>query len=351
MPLNDDILDAQVRHMIGLQRLSNSEVRKLLALLRRIDARLVGELAKAGTDIGRARQSELLRAVREIVESAYTDAMGNLHVSLGALAEYEGEYQEDLLRRLIPVRFETALPAPAQLFAAVSARPFQGKLLKDWYKELEETAFRRMRDSIRLGYAEGRTTDQMIRDLRGTKANGYKDGILEITRRQAEATVRTAVAHTAQVAREEVFKRNSRLIKAVQWVSTLDGRTSAICRARDGQTYPLDKGPRPPAHPNCRSSVVPVVKSWKELGIDLKQAKSGTRASMNGQVADDLDYSGWLRKQPVEFQEDVLGARKARLFRDGGLTMDRFVNHAGREYTLDELKRREASAWKRANLG
>jgi len=35
------------------------------------------------------------------------------------------------------------------------------------------------------------------------------------------------------------------------------------------------------------------------------------------------------------------------LFRQGGLTLDRFVDRAGREYTLDELRRREAAAWEK----
>ena len=145
-----------------------------------------------------------------------------------------------------------------------------------------------------------------------------------------------------------LYARNKRLVKGVQWVSTLDGRTSAICRARDGQDYDPEKGPRPPAHPNCRSGTTPVLKSWREMG--LSGLPPSTRASMNGQVAEDLTYDAWLRKQPVSFQDEVLGQRKGRLFR-AGLKMDRFVNRAGDEYTLDELRQREAEIWTRTTTG
>lgn len=125
---------------------------------------------------------------------------------------------------------------------------------------------------------------------------------------------------------------------------------SAVCRARDGKVYPLDSGPRPPAHPNCRSSTVPVLKSWKEMGINLKEAPEGTRSSMNGQVPADLTYQEWLKNQSADFQDDVLGVTKGKLFRNGGLSLDRFVDRAGKELTLDQLMKREAEAWQKAGL-
>ena len=69
---------------------------------------------------------------------------------------------------------------------------------------------------------------------------------------------------------------------------------------------------------------------------------------MDGQVAADLTYSDWLRKKPVDFQESILGKTKAALFRDGGLTLDRFVSPAGHELTLDQLKQQESAAWDKA---
>jgi len=153
-----------------------------------------------------------------------------------------------------------------------------------------------------------------------------------------EATVKTALSHTANVARESVYKANEDVIKGVQWVSTLDGRTSAICMARDGIVYPPDKGPRPPAHWNCRSATIPILKSWKELGIDAKEIDEGTRASMNGQVPAGQNYDSWLRTQSADFQNDVLGKGKADIFRDG-TSVTKFVDKSGRELTLAELRK------------
>ena len=347
MGVNDDLSDALTSHAIGVQRLTNATVRKILALLGRSDARILERLlATDMSALTRARQEELLRDIREIVTSVYTDATGQLQIDLEAYAKYESEYQLDLFKTVVPVSLDYVAPAADQIVAAVNSRPFQGRLLKEWYRDLEEGAFRRLRDTIRMGVVEGRTVEQMVRDIRGSAANGYKDGILETNRRVAEATVRTSVAHTNNAARDVFYGRNARLLKGVQWSATLDGRTSAVCRARDGQVYPVDSGPRPPAHPNCRSSTIPVLKSLRELGISGIDLPVGTRASMDGQVAADTTYDSWLRRQPVEFQDDVLGKAKADLFR-AGLTLDRYVSKSGDEYTLAELKRREAKLWKR----
>ncbi|MBX5238635.1 minor capsid protein [Rhizobium sp. NLR22b] len=348
---NEAALDASVRHQIGILRYSSSVVRKVVSLLNKVDDRLVTEIAKRGVgdeSFTQRRLELLLDSVRSIIAEAYGKATTSLSDELKDFSGYERDFQIDLMRKVVPIDISFIKPTSAQLYAAVTARPFDGRLLKDWYTDLEAGAYRRLRDSIRMGYIEGRTTDQIIRDIRGTRAQQYKDGILEISRRGAEATVRTAINHTANVARNETYKANSDLVKGVQWISTLDARTTAVCRGRDGNVYPLDSGPRPPAHVNCRSSTAPVLKSWKEMGINLKEAPEGTRASMDGQVPASMTYSDWLRKQPKDVQDDILGVAKAKLFRNGDLPLDRFIDRAGHEYTLDELRRREAAAWRKA---
>lgn len=347
MALNDELLDALTRHEVYLRRYSNATLRKVLALLKRSDTRLVERLLRDDVSaLSRTRMEKLLSDLRRVMETAYVDATGALQVDLEALAVYEGEWQQDLFKRVLPVKFETVTPAANQVISAVNSRPFQGRLLKDVYPELTQSAWRQVRNTIRGGFIEGRTTDQIVRDLRGTSAQGYKDGVLAKNRRDVEAVVRTAVNHTSNSAREYTYEENADLVKGVRWNSTLDGRTSLICASRDGKVYEPGKGPRPPAHYNCRSSTSPVMKSWRELGFDLDELPPATRASMNGQVPADQDYDSWLRKQPKGFQDEVLGTRKAELFR-GGLKMDRFVDKSGAELTLDQLRKREREVWEK----
>ena len=74
------------------------------------------------------------------------------------------------------------------------------------------------------------------------------------------------------------------------------------------------------------------------------RAPKGTRASLNGQVSADFTYGDWLKRQPIEVQDDILGVTKGRLFRKGGLSMGRFIDRKGQELTLDQLRAKEADA-------
>ena len=80
------------------------------------------------------------------------------------------------------------------------------------------------------------------------------------------------------------------------------------------------------------------------------QYSRGRVRELTGQVPANVNYETFLRRQSVEFQEDVLGKTKARLFRRGDLSLDKFVNRRGDELTLQELARREAQAFRDAGL-
>ena len=95
---------------------------------------------------------------------------------------------------------------------------------------------------------------------------------------------------------------------------------------------------RPPLHPNCRSTLRLVTKSWRELGLDANDIPESTRASMDGQVKDNLNYENWLKSKTTEQQDEVLGKGKAELWRKGIITFRDMLDQSGRPLTLKELK-------------
>ena len=83
----------------------------------------------------------------------------------------------------------------------------------------------------------------------------------------------------------------------------------------------------------------------------IKTIKRHTQSSMRGQVPAELSYQDWLRRQPETFVEDVLGPVKARLFIDGKVDLDRFVDlRTSKPFTLGELRRKEGAAFSAAGL-
>ena len=349
MTVNEELRDRAIAHQIYLLRYNSSITRKVLATLKESEKDLLAQIQKIGPDLSTRTLESRLEAIRGIISASWEAAGLDLETELAGLAEYEASHQEQVIRDSTPVELNMVSPAAETLIAAVEAKPFEGKLLSEWVEKLNEDSYTRIRDSVRMGIVEGESYDQITRRIFGTKALQYTDGVTALNYRQTQALVATAVSHTTNEARQTFYGANDDLIKGVQWVSTLDARTTPICQSRDGEVYPLDSGPRPPAHFRCRSTTTPVLKSWKELGINLDEAPAGTRASMDGQVPEAETYQTWLKKKPAAFQDDVLGPTRAKLFREG-MPLDRFVDDSGKEYTLKQLRFKDASLFKKAGI-
>lgn len=339
--VNEKILDAQIRHSVYLERYKSGVLKKIIGLLNRTEADLIEQIAgrlanivDRGYDLGpdtTKRLNDMLTDIRERRSKVYTALANQLFTEMVDFAGYEADFQIRIAENA-GVEIDLAMPSNAQLKAVVQSQPFQGRLLKEWGRSLERADVQRIQDAIRIGITEGQTTDQIVRRIRGTKAAKYQDSILEIARRDAEAVVRTAIAHTQNRARMEVFNANYDVIPGVQYAAVLDSRTTQLCASRDGKVYRLDNAPAIPAHFRCRSIYVPYFGE-----------PQGDRASQFGPVPASTNYAEWLKKQPVSVQEEVLGVKKAQLFRSGKVALDKFVDKSGHVYTLKELAQREKS--------
>ena len=208
--------------------------------------------------------------------------------------------------------------------------------------EVEEAA--RITRAIRLAHHEGLPNSKLIQMIRGSKAKRYQDGILNISTRHAKSIANTGTALIASEAKQQFISDNEDLIKGIKVLATLDMRTSTLCRNLDGVFMPLNKARYPPYHFNCRTSF--------EIVYDGYQAPK-QRASMDG-VVENQSYYEWLKSQPNNYQDEVLGKKRAKLFRDGGLSIERFkelqLDKNFTPLTLEEMKAREPKAFKKAGI-
>ena len=231
-------------------------------------------------------------------------------------------------------------PAPAQVWAGVTSEPLVFpnsagvKLLEPFIKGWETNQIEKVSNVIRTGFITGRTNQQITQDIAG------KNGILSKQNRASIKTmVRTATTHTSNLARQEMFNNNDDVIIGYEWVSTLDGRTSDVCKGLDGKVYKnADKHKRyPPAHPNCRSSTAPVLDARYQLD-DSVNTRASRGVEGGQQVKADISYYDWLKEQGAQgpkgraFVLDTLGDERGALFLDGGLSVKKF-----KSLTLDEM--------------
>lgn len=350
------VMDALVRHAIDLTRYSNGEVRRIVAILNRTDTRLMEKIA-AGIDrlpSGSASLNQIervLQSVRTLNAAAYADVQSDLAKSMQNLAPVEAAWWDKLYTKAAPdVDFASVTAGQAR--AAAMSRPFQGRLLKEWASGMEEARMAKIRDAVRIGYLGGATTNEIVSQLRGTKAANYADGLLETSRRSVETITRTALGHTAASAREAFFEANDDILGNEVWLSTLDGKTSQICILRSGLEY--DKGHRPVghsmpylggpgrAHFRCRSTGLRLLKGQRQF--------FGTQSSADGYVDANTTYGQWLEGQPASVQDDVLGPTRGKLYRDGGLDVQAFANDKGKWLDLEDLQRRNHAAFERAGI-
>lgn len=339
MTVNERILEAQIKHSIFLERYKGGVLKQIIGLLNSTEEDLIILIASRltaiegrGFDLSAAetkRLEKLLQDIRKKRESVYKILADRLSGEMEDFSQYEADFQIRLAETA-GVHASFAMPSSAQLKSIVTSQPFRGRLLKDWASGLQQEEFKRLNDAIRIGITEGQTTDQIVRRIRGTKKSRYQDGILEISRRDAEALTRTAIAHVANRARSEVYYANADIVSKLQYVATLDSRTTLICASRDGKLYEIGKEPALPAHFRCRSVLI----AYFEVD------EVGDRASMFGPIPANTTFSDFLKKQSKEFQEEVLGVERAKQFRSG-TALEKFVDKSGHVYTLKELKSRE----------
>jgi SPP1 gp7 family putative phage head morphogenesis protein len=402
MDANQALFDAALRHQVAVRRYSATLLKRMVRLLEEADRDLVEhlrtKLARAvGATDGTARLEVLITEVRAMREAIGANLEALARGELTDFASLEADWEQAIITSAVPVELVLAAPALDTLRAVVESKPFQGRFLKDWFSSQRRGDQERLEQALRLGMANGETLDDIVRRVVGTRANKYADGILAINRRNAEAVVRTAVTHVSTAARGAVWAANEDIIWALRWTATLDGRTSPVCQSRDGDLAMVGdnripagaqalspKDARPPAHVNCRSTMVAVLSpdgvlgdrpfvrdartrparevdfraeakakagdGWRSMSEAERRAAAGrvrsAWASENiGQVPAATTYAEWMGRQPMAFQDEVLGPTRAAAFRSGSVKLDDFVDRSGRELTIKELRERFPTAF------
>ena len=361
MAVSQLVLDATIRHAVFLEKLKAGEVGKFAPFLKEIDRSIRDRLTQSDlSEYNVKRLEQLLKEVDSLLLSIFDSYSAQLNLDLIDIANYEAEFEALSLTRSTPAgaSFDAAMPTVTAIRAAVLTNPLSvrgiggGKLLKAFIKGWTVAERERVNGVIRQGFFEGQTNFEIIRLIRGTKSAGYKDGILATTNRNASTVVHTAIQHVSSQARMEVAKANTDVVQEIQMVATLDSKTSQLCRSMDKRKFPVDSGPRPPFHPNCRTTFILLTRLSETF------AEGATRASVGEdgpkQVSASLDYYHWLQQQPAAFQDVAIGPVRAKLFREGGLTVERFAElQLDRNFaplTLVQMKGLEPLAFERAGI-
>lgn len=342
MSSNTYLIDRLTREQLLIQRYSNSVIRELLPILTNLRNSLEVRMMQTPTEFQAVRLAGLQADLSRIITEITGQLEAELTPRLTDLAQYQAEFAAKALQTAVTV--ETVLPSVDQIAAVVtrtqmrlvSGDQVKNMTLNQLISEFAGGMDRQIKAAIQAGVIEGRTVQEMAREvsnLVGTRS-----------RRQAETLVRTAVNHVGSVARQRTYEANADVIAGEEYTATLDGRTRPAHAALDGKVFPIGQGPQTPNGYNCRCVRVPKVKDeFKIPGIE------GERASVQGPVSSKKNFDSWLRDQDESFQREYFSKfpdaeERFRLFKEGGLKLDHFVDADGAVYSMAELRAREPMA-------
>lgn len=342
--INTRIATAITRHMTFIERLENGALKRLLTELVRSQKEIVSLVRAnmpgipAGTDelqtltpvqVARLQSisqqiDETLIASRQIFEDA-------LKSDLSEFVNSEGEMLVNIINRQIPPSTEIALRfdrLPLGSIERMINTPLGGEVYAERIIRNYGEATSRIKAALTDALIQGESVQQAITRVKAVMG----DTLINRT----ETLVRTEFARVANQANLAAMRQNSDVIKEFMWVSALDTRVCPICMGLHGKRFKLDTNQSPPAHANCRCTMVSVLKSAKDLGIQDKDIPNDLKGLFTGRPPDiPNNFDDFLKSQDDTFIRKALGPARFKLFKQGISVQDMATDT--RTLTLDEL--------------
>lgn len=134
--------------------------------------------------------------------------------------------------------------------------PYAGKMFSDRIWDNKDALVKHIHQNLTIGIIRGDSIQKMARQFK-------KD--LNVLYYQAERLVRTETNYAMNQAHLKGYK-DSGVVEKYEFLAAHDKRTSKLCKDLDGKVIKLRDAVvgenYPPMHPNCRSTVIPVLEDW-----------------------------------------------------------------------------------------
>lgn len=392
-----EIQDAIIDHAVNVERYSRSVIRAISQELNAVEKDIIGRIAASKSP---DRLKEALSEIEDLNRRVYLAHLSGLKIDLREFADVSVNFETTTLNKainkvtVVPTA-QIYVPSAATVHSLAIERPFDGRTLAEWFGSLVESKQQRLTSAVRTGIVSNESVSQITRRVRD---------LLPTNRRQAETIIRSAVHHTAGVARIETYRANRHLVETIMWSATLDARTTPTCRSRDGLNYDLEtlrpighnlpwRGGPGSAHVGCRSTAIPDLMRADEIKLDLEPDKrqpgsrpfvaleavtgpngepinfprpahkmsvgeygrvlrkagysqqqvNEIRSRFIGQVEGGLTFPAWLLRQSEKKQALIIGPARAQALRKAGLSDPIRARDIVGEMTLAELKEKYPS--------
>lgn len=326
--ISTQLSDLAIARSLVLQRVANGLSNDVAILYNEMIDDISTTILKSGKI-----SNHLTKTIKDIKAQLQVP---DINDNLKDIAQAEVNYTQKAYNSVIGIDLFKNIPPEGAMSAILNTSLIEGASIGAWLKDLENSQAFDVERAIKLGMTLGETNAQLANRLKST---------MELSMRNAQTIVITATSAVANKARMDFYSANDDVLKGYQSLTVLDGKTSDICISYSGSKYDINFKPignskpyRPtPRHFRCRSTHIPILKTWRELGIDEDELPTGTQSSDAGYLPQDYTFNDFLKTKTKEYQNDVLGVGKAQLWRDGKITLSQLVNQQGRSLSLKEL--------------
>jgi len=334
MSINDDILSRELKHRALLSLYEKKLDIDLTKVMSSHKKRLVSSTLKNGAKGANALNRALSLETRKTYRKIYKSGIAELKALSGTSSKFHNATLKQSLGKIYRSKVYTGLKVNDLIINSAGTYSQQ-------IASISLAQQRKIKSVVKKGMMDNLAVNKIAKNIGDTTM---------LPTAQLRTLSRTAITETSSNISNATYKLNEDVIDGYQYVATLDSRTSLICSRLDGKVFRLDSktGIRPPQHFNCRSTTVPIVKSYEDIKNTsssriskrrLTRLNTNKRASFSGQVPAKTNFEEFLRQQDQSFKLAILGnKRRVEIFDLGKLRFSQFSTAQGQLVSISQLE-------------
>lgn len=281
-------LDKLTKEIIKLKAANGGKVSENLIYRRTRIATLLQQIEEQVSTYADAAEPKIVEAQTAAIQMAQQHSQALILTALGPIPD----------GAVIPQNFLRFNPKVVEKFIGRSSK---GSPLGDLLASLTTEPVAAVKEVFVKGIVRGENPRQVARELQKQ---------FNVPKNRALAISRTEVLNSYRETSREYYQQNSRVVTRWRWQCAFNRRTCAMCLAMDGREFETDVPMG--THPNCRCALLPITKTWEELGFTTVKG----RPSTGRQTGEE-----WFSKQSEEVQRAILKKEKYRRYKAGELTL------------------------------
>nr|DAP80533.1 MAG TPA: minor capsid protein [Caudoviricetes sp.] len=177
-------------------------------------------------------------------------------------------YQREYKNTLESLNMAGAAVTPLKAVKEIIEYPYAGSMFSDRIWNNKKQLLNYINDDLSKNLIKGSSVKKMATELMDRCNSLYY---------QASRLVRTETNYAVTQGTLNAYS-DSGVVQQYEFLAEIDDRTSSECKKLNGKVFNLADAAvgknLPPLHPNCRSTIIPVVKKTKIAEIQIKPTKA-----------------------------------------------------------------------------